>query len=370
MTPGFRYRFAAVLTATVMGWTTGAMAQAQAPAVLVTPAAMAAITDQADFLGRVQATDKVQLRARVDGFLTERRFKEGQFVKEGDTLFVIDKAPFEATLDQRKAELASAEALAKNAELQLVRTRELAEKGNAPTATLDQRVAEDAKAKADIMRAQAALRTAEINLSWTEVKAPISGRIGQAQVTPGNLVGPSSPPLATLVNIDPINVTFPVTQRELLTARSRAGGEPERIAIRLRLADGSIYDQVGKVQLLDVELNLGTDSVTVRASIPNPKGTLIDGMAVRVIVDLGEAEKKLVIPGTTIAIDQQGPFVLVVGQGDKVEVRRIVTSGQRGNMTIVDKGLSPGDRVIVEGGQRVRPGMQVAPTLAPAGPKA
>lgn len=253
MTPRTRYRFAAVLTATVMAWAAGAMAQAQAPAVLVTPASMIAVTDQADFLGRVQATDKVQLRARVDGFLTERRFKEGQFVKEGDILFVIDKAPFEAAVDQRKAELASAEALAKNAELQLVRTKELAEKGNAPTATLDQRVAEDAKAKADIMRAQAALRTAEINLSWTDVKAPISGRIGQAQVTPGNLVGPSSPPLAALVNIDPINVTFPVTQRELLTARSRAGGEPEKIAIRLRLADGSIYEEVGKVQLLDVE---------------------------------------------------------------------------------------------------------------------
>lgn len=359
---------AGVLTAGVLALSPSA--HAQAPTVLVVPATLSAVTDQADFLGRVQATDKVELRARVQGFLTERRFTEGQMVKLGDVLFVIDKAPFEAALDQVKAELASARALATNAELQLVRTRELAEKGNAPQATLDQRIADEAKAKADIMKVEASLRSAEINLSWTEVKAPISGRIGQAQVTPGNLVGPSSPPLATLVSVDPINVTFPVTQRELLMARARSNGQPMSVQVRLRLADGSLYDQTGRIQLLDVQSNQGTDSVTVRASIPNPQGVLIDGSAVRVVLDLGEPEKRLVVSGMAVALDQQGPFVLVVGQGDKVEVRRVVLGAQRDGKAVVEKGLAAGDRVIVEGGQRVRPGMPVTPVPAPMGPKA
>ncbi|MCP8937657.1 efflux RND transporter periplasmic adaptor subunit [Alsobacter sp. SYSU M60028] len=367
--------FSTVRIAALAGGVMAASGFAQAqtppapPTVLVTPVTLTDITSQADFLGRIQATDKVELRARVQGFLTERRFTEGQMVKEGDILFVIDKAPFEAALDQVKAELASAKALAQNAELQLARTRELAEKGNAPQATLDQRIAEDAKAKADIMRVEAALRSAEINLSWTDVKAPISGRIGQAQVTRGNLVGPSSPPLATLVSVDPINVTFPVTQRELLQARQRAGGEPQRIGVRLRLADGSVYGETGHVQLLDVQSNQGTDSVTVRASIANPDGVLIDGASIRVLLDIGEPEKRMTTPSSAIAIDQQGPFVLVVGQGEKVEIKRLTLGPQRGGMAVVEKGLAVGDRVIVEGGQRVRPGMQVTPMLSPTGPK-
>ncbi len=338
------------------------------PAVVVTPAAMQAISDSADFLGRIQAAEKVDLRARVEGFIVEQRFKEGQMVKKGDVLFVIDKAPYEATVDQRKADLAAAQAIEANAIVQLARTKDLAERGNAPQATLDQRIAEDAKAKADVAKAQAALRTAEINLSYTEISAPIDGRIGTASVTPGNLVNPATGPLATIVSINPINVTFPVTQRELLQARQRAGGEPQRIDVRLRLADGSMYGESGRVQLLDVVANQGTDSVTVRATIPNPQGTLIDGSSVRVVLAIGEPEKRLVVPSAAVAIDQQGPFVLVVGEGDKVQVKRLQIGSQRSGFTIVEKGLAAGDRVIVEGMVRVRPGMQVAPTVSPAAP--
>ncbi|MCZ8107218.1 MAG: efflux RND transporter periplasmic adaptor subunit [Burkholderiales bacterium] len=338
------------------------------PAVVVSPVALQALSDSADFLGRIQAAEKVELRARVEGFITEQRFKEGQMVKKGDVLFVIDKAPYEATLDQRKADLAAAQAIEANAVVQLQRTKELAERGNAPQATLDQRIAEEAKAKADIAKAQAALRTAEINLSYTEIVAPIAGRIGTASVTPGNLVNPATGPLATIVSIDPINVTFPVTQRELLQARQRAGGEPQRIVVGLRLADGSTYDQSGRVELLDVAANQGTDSVTVRATIPNPKGTLIDGSSVRVLLAIGEPEKRLVIPTASVAIDQQGPFVLVVGDGNKVQIRRLQLGAQRGGLTVIEKGLAEGERVIVEGMVRVRPGMQVAPTVAPPSP--
>ncbi|MHB2167889.1 efflux RND transporter periplasmic adaptor subunit [Alsobacter sp. R-9] len=362
-------RHAALSIVAMIPAVAGAQTQQQLPAVLVTPAAMQAVSTTADFLGRVQAAEKVDLRARVEGFLTEQRFKEGQMVKKGDVLFVIDKAPYEATVEQRKADVASTEAIEANAVVQLARTRELAERGNAPTATLDQRIAEEAKAKADIAKAKAALRSAEIDLSYTNIIAPIDGRIGQAAVTPGNLVNPATGTLATIVSIDPINVTFPVTQRELLQARQRAGGVPEKIIVRLRLADGTMYDQTGRIQLLDVAANQGTDSVTARATIPNPKGTLIDGSSVRVILDVGEPEERLVVPSAAVAIDQQGPFVLIVGQGDKVEVRRLQLGAQRSGLSVVEKGLNAGDRVIVEGLVRVRPGMQVAPSLAPAAPR-
>lgn len=344
----------------------GALAQTPpTPAVIVMPVEAREITDQADFLGRIQAADKVELRARVEGFLTARKFVEGDRVAEGAVLFTIDRTPFEATVDQRKAELAAAEATQRNTEVQLERTRELAAKGNSPQATLDQRAAEDARAKADVLRAQAALRQADINLSWTNIVAPIAGRIGQAAVTPGNLVGPTTPPLATLVRTDPIYVTFPITQRELLAARRKAGGVPEKIVVRLRLADGTTYAKTGSIQLLDVAANQGTDSVTARAVFANPTGELIDGASVRVITDLGEAEKKLVVPSAAVSIDQQGAFVLVVGEGNKVEIKRPRVGGQRGIFTIVEAGLAAGDRIIVEGGQRVRPGMVVAPQVQP-----
>ena len=173
------------------------------PAVLVTPAVLKEMTSQRDFLGRVQAADKVELRARVEGFLEKRLFREGGYVKEGDVLFQIDKATFQADVEQREADLASAQAVLKNAEFQLSRAEELVGKQAVAQATLDQRIAEEGKARADVMRADAALRRAKINLSWTDVTAPMAGRIGQSKVSPGEVVGPSSGPLATLVRTDP-----------------------------------------------------------------------------------------------------------------------------------------------------------------------
>jgi membrane fusion protein, multidrug efflux system len=343
-------------------WPGLALSQAPAPvpAVLVSVAALRDVTTQREFLGRVQAADKVELRARVEGFLEKRLFTEGQTVKEGEVLFQIDKAPFQADLDQREADLGAAQALLKNAQYQLSRAQELVGKQAVSQATLDQRVAEEGKARADLLKAEAAVRRAKINLDWTDITAPIAGRIGQAKVTPGNVVGPTTGPLAVLVRTNPINITFPVTQRELLTARNET--PVDQIKVRLFLPDKSLYPEIGRIDLLDVETNQGTDSVTVRASIPNPNGVLIDGMAVRVGLEVGDPKKLLTIPFTAVAIDQQGPFVLVVGEGNKVERRNIVLGPQNGGYVVVDKGLAAGDRVIVEGQQRARPGSVVAPT--------
>lgn len=357
--------FAVVVCAGLAGAVAPAFAQgpapAQPPAVLVTPAELREMTSQRDFLGRVQAADKVELRARVEGFLEKRVFREGSFVKEGDVLFQIDKATFQADVEQREADLASAQALLKNAEFQLARAEELVGKQAVAQATLDQRVAEEGKARADVMRAEAALRRAKINLSWTDVTAPMAGRIGQAKVSPGDVVGPASGSLATLVRTDPIHVTFPVTQRELLQARQARPIEGYKV--RLILPDKSIYSEVGAIELLEVETNQGTDSVTVRANMPNPTGALIDGMSVSVRLEFGDAKKMLVIPFTAVAIDQQGPFVLTVGEGNKVDRRNLKLGAQNGGMVVVEDGLKPGERVIVEGLLRARPGGVVAPTL-------
>src|ERR1700752_3420921 len=190
------------------------------PAVLVQPAELRSMTKQAEFVGRAEALEKVDLRARVQGFLGPRLFKDGEQVEEGQVVFTIEKEPFEAAVDQRKAKLAAAQATLANADQQLARTAELARKGNAPVAQLDQRTAEQGQAKAAVMEAEANLRDAQIQLSYTESNTPISGRIGRAAVSPGNLVGPDTGVLATVVKDDPMQVLFSVTQREMLDARN------------------------------------------------------------------------------------------------------------------------------------------------------
>src|SRR5437763_7075700 len=189
------------------------------PAVWVQPAELRSMTKQSEFVGRAEALEKVDLRARVTGFLGPRLFKDGDQVKEGQVVFTIEKEPFEAAVDQRKAQLASAQATLANADQQLARTTELTRKGNAPVAQLDQRTAEQGQAKAAVMEAEANLRDAQIQLSYTDIKSPISGRIGRAVVALGNLVGPDTGELATVVQEDPMQVLFSVTHRELLDAR-------------------------------------------------------------------------------------------------------------------------------------------------------
>jgi len=334
------------------------------PAVLVQPAELRSMAKQAEFVGRAEALEKVDLRARVTGFLGSRLFKDGDDVKEGQVVFTIEKEPFEAAVDQRKAQLASAQATLANADQQLARTAELARKGNAPVAQLDQRTAEQGQAKAAVMEAEANLRDAQIQLSYTDIKSPISGRIGRAAVSPGNLVGPDTGVLATVVQEDPMQVLFSVTQRELLDARET---EPTgKVRARVRLADGSLYSERGRIDFLDVQVNPRTDGQLVRAMFPNPDDILTNGQTVRVIIEEKGGDKVVVIPQSAIAIDQTGSYVFVVGQDDKVEQRRLRVGTQREGLAVVQEGVEPGERVVVQGQQRVRAGITVVPQLAPA----
>lgn len=361
------FAFAAQL-AISSGFQANAQQAAPPPAVLVQSAELRSMAKQAEFVGRAEALEKVDLRARVQGFLGPRLFKDGDEVKQDQVVFTIEREPFEAAVDQRKAQLAAARATLTNADQQLQRAAELARKGNTPQSQLDQRTAEQGQAKAAVLEAEATLRNAEIQLSYTEIKSPIAGRIGRAAVSPGNLIGPDTGVLATVVQDDPMQVLFSVTQREMLEARSDSGSNGT-VRARVRLADGSLYSEKGRIDFLDVQVNPRTDGQTVRAMFPNPDDVLTTGQTVRVIIEEKGGDKVVVIPESAVAIDQTGPYVFVVGQDNKVEQRRIRLGTGREGLAVVTEGVQPGERVVVQGQQRIRAGITVAPQLAssPAG---
>jgi membrane fusion protein, multidrug efflux system len=334
------------------------------PAVLVQAAEMKALARQAEFIGRVRATDKVDLRARVQGFLGPRLFNDGEAVTKGQLLFTIEREPFVAAVDQRKAQLAAANAKAQNAKLQLDRTRELAARDTASQASLDQRIADETQARAAVLEAKAAQEEAEIKLSYTEIRAPIAGRIGRAAVSPGNLVGAESTTLATIVHEDEMYVLFPVTQRELIEARKNSAGGP--LKVRVRLADGSLMPVIGRVDFLDVQVDPKTDGQIVRAVFANDGHLLTDGQTVRVLIEQMDTQKSVLIPQAAVATDQAGQYVFVVNADNVVEQRRVRLGDARDGRISVASGVANGERVIVQGQQRVRPGIKVDAQHQPA----
>lgn len=344
-----------------------AHAQQQAappPAVVVEPAEMQVIAQRVDFVGRIEAIEKVELRARITGFLKEINFKDGDNVKEGETLFEIEPDPFQATIDQRQAQIASAKADLKNAELNLQRGLDLVKTNALARAQVDQRQADADKARAAVLQMEAALREAEIQFSYTTIKAPISGRIGRTTFTKGNLVNPSSGVLATIVRDDEVRAIFNVTQREILDYRKSGGGG--EVTVKLRLADGSFYDQPGRLDFVDVVADQKTDSQLIRAVFPNPDHILTDGQTIRVVIERAQEAPSVTVPQAAIAVDQAGSYTFVVDQANKVEQRRVKTGPQREGRIAVTEGLKEGELVIVEGLQRVRAGMEVAPQRAEA----
>jgi membrane fusion protein (multidrug efflux system) len=335
------------------------------PAVLVQAAEMKPIADQAEFIGRAAAVDKVELRARVKGFLGPRKFADGDPVKKDQVVFTIEPETYQAAVDQKKAQLDAARAGLANAETQLKRAAELLRTNTGTQVTYDQRLSEQLQAKAQVEDASAQLRDAELQLSYTDIKSPIDGRIGRAAFSPGNLVSPDSGVLATVVSENPIRVLFPVTQRELLDARREQAADPNGIVVRVRLADGSIYKEKGKIDFIDNTVDAKTDGQIVRATFPNPEGMLTDGQTLRVIIEGEQVPTSVAVPQAAIAQDQTGAYLFVVNDKNAVEQKRIRTGVSRDGMVAITSGLKEGERVIVQGQQRVRPGMTVNPSVAP-----
>ena len=345
--------------------------QAPPPSVIAVAAEMKPIESQLDFVGRVVAIDRVELRARVQGFLKERSFTEGQPVAAGDLLFQIEPDQYQAVVEQRKADVAKAEADAENADAQFRRGQELIKSNNIAQSRVDELKAAASIAEAGIAQAKAALNAAELDLGYTRISAPVAGRVGRASYTVGNLVGPDSGPLATIVSRDPIYVDFPLTQRQLLEARhdlQDKGLDPAGVVVKVRLPDASLYAQTGKINFVDVTTDPGTDSVTLRAQFPNPDGVLVDGQYVGVALQSGEPESAIVVPQSALQIDQQGVFVLIVDADNKAQVRRVEVGEIHGMVISVTAGLKAGELVITQGVQKVRPGQVVSATPPPATP--
>jgi membrane fusion protein (multidrug efflux system) len=337
-----------------------------APAVGVRPVVKQGVSESFEFVGHIKAVDKVELRARIEGFLEKVLFIEGQTVKAGDLLYQIEKVQYEALVEQAKANLAAAEAESVNAKLQYTRQLDLSKKQFSPQSVVDQdRAAVDTSA-AKIMQAKAALRQAEVNLGYTDIRAPISGRIGRTAYTMGNLVNPASGVLATIVSQDPIYVLFPISVRDLETireARRKEGGGLNKIEILIRLTNGQLYSHPGTWNFTDPQVDELTDTLIMRATIPNPDGVLADGQVITAIIRERKEEPRLVVPQTALQVDQSGFYVLVVNAEHKVETRRIKTGPNIGTDVVALSGVQEGDKVIVDGIQKVRPGQVVQETV-------
>jgi len=338
------------------------------PAVSVTPVVTRKVTETGEFVGRVTAINKVDVVARVPGFIEERTFTEGQAVKTGDLLFRIEQATYKAAVEQHQANLAKAKAAEVNASLQLERGKELVRTNNIPLSTLDQRAADEATAKANVLEAQALLDQAEINLGYTEIRSPIDGKIGIAYFTVGNLVSPSSGKLATIVSQDPIYVIFQASERDVLNYKRRVAESADKnphVTVHIRLPNGADYPHAGLTNLLDVQVDPNTDTVAVRAQFPNPEGLLIPDGIVGVTVERGAPRSALVVPQAAVQLDQAGHYVLLVDSAKKVELRRVTTGVEQGRDVVVTEGLKEGELVIVEGIQKVHPGQVVDASILP-----
>ena len=273
------------------------------------------ISKTIDFVGRVEAIDRVVIQARVKGYLEAVLFKEGDYVKKGDPLYQIEKGQYQAAVEQAEGALDRSKATKILAEIDLQRSEKLLTQNSIPAQTVDTNRAADKRAQGQILSDQASLDTANINLGYTDIVAPISGKISRTNITAGNVVGPDSGPLTLIVSQDPMYVTFPVSQRDLLQAQlSGRQADIKDIKVRIRFANGLTYDQEGSINFIDVSVNRATDTVIARATMPNPAGILIDGQLVNVSLEAGQPEQKVVVPQGALIADQEGILCLRGGR--------------------------------------------------------
>ncbi|GGC52578.1 hemolysin D [Paraburkholderia caffeinilytica] len=323
--------------------------------------------------GRTNAFLVAQVRARVDGIVLRREFTEGSQVKAGQRLYKIDPAPYIAALNSAKATLAKAQANLATTTAQANRYKVLVAANAVSKQDYDNAVAAEGQAAADVASGKAAVDTAQINLGYTDVTSPVTGQVGISQVTPGAYVQASAATLmSTVQQLDPVYVDLTQSsldglklRRQVQEGRLKTNG-PDAAKVTLILEDGRTYSEQGKLQFTDVTVDQGTGSVTIRAIFQNKDRVLLPGMFVRARIDEGVNDKAIVVPQSGITHDAKGqPTALVVDAQNKVGVRQLVTSSTYGSNWVVESGLNPGDRVIVLGTDKVRPGMTVKTVPAP-----
>lgn len=353
---------AAAFTAPV-GHAQEAAAEAPAMPVTVVRVAQQDMEESETFTGRVEAIESVALQAKVTGYLKTKSFTEGGPVAVGDLLFQLEDDTYRNQVDQARASLAVADAQNKLAIQTYERQKVLTERNVQSQASLDTASANLDAAAAQVEVARAQLDEATLNLSYTSIKAPFAGRIGRSDVSIGALISAGSGPLVTLVQTDPIYVSFPVPQATMLEVQKKRADASD-LVIKLILADGSEYAQGGEIAFADNQATASTDSVLARATFKNPDGILVDKQIISVKIGSKTPAKALAIPQQALLLDQQGSYVLTVDKDDTVGQARIETGREQSTLIEVTKGLKEGDSVIVGGIQKVRPGMKVAPSEA------
>ena len=353
-----------IAIALAVAFSSGAFAQEREIPVGTFKAEAVPVEKSLDFVGRVEATNRVEVRARVQGFLENMLFKEGDFVSAGAKLYEIEKGQYAADVEQAEGALMRSKAAKVLTTIQLQRAEELLQRQAGPQVARDQAKAADDQAAGQIKSDEGSLALARINLGYTDIRSPINGKVSKTNVTKGNVVGPNSGVLTMIVSQDPMYVTFPVSQRDFLRVqKSGQSVDTKAIKAKIYFSDGSAYDQVGSLDFVDVTVDRTTDTVLVRATMPNPKTALVDGEFVRVVLEAGQSQDKIAIPQSALIADQGGVYVFIVDNG-KAAVRRVKTGGELGTKVIVDEGLKAGDLVIVDGLQGVRPGVAVRATPA------
>ncbi len=341
-------------------------AKTEPPTVSVAGVSSKEIVHTSEFIGSVEAVDDVDLIARVEGFLQETLVEDGASIAAGDVLFRIESENFAAAKARAVADLEQSKANLALAEIEIERDTKLL-----ASATIAQSRFDATKATRDAQAAiveakRADLRQAELNLTYTEIAAPFDGRIGKTRFSIGDVVGPASGPLASLVRVSPVYVGFSLSEGEFLAAVERLGGDlskalnPENSPpIRLRLPNGEVFDETGWLVFVDNKVDPATGTIALRAQFENARGFLVPGIFVNVEMDSKKASAKLLVPQAAVQRDQNGNFVLVVGAEGLVEQRHITTGQQVETDFVVEEGLQEGESVIVEGLQRVRPGVPV-----------
>ncbi|EGQ8054899.1 multidrug efflux RND transporter periplasmic adaptor subunit VmeY [Vibrio alginolyticus] len=346
------------------GEANNAQTKGQAPLVVTQDVTVIDYQPSKSYIGRIEAVEDTNITAQISGYLKARHFEEGQMVEKGQLLYSIEPSSFEAQVASAKAALAQAKAALKKAELDHTRGKNLLPRGSISQSEFDALTAALLGARAELEAANAQLKLAEVNLSYTQIRAPFSGRISDTKVSTGDLVSPSSGVLTTLVSLDPVHTSFSVSERERLAmgmdqVKGDGSAESNRVEVQLELENGQFFEHLGKLDFLGNRIDTKTGTIAMRALVPNPEQKLLPGQHIKVNLRDTNTKDVIVIPRRAVQTDLEGDFVMVMAEGSVAERRNVELGPQVEQGIIIREGLDQEDTVITQGLQRVRNGVEV-----------